>query len=384
VTAKSLRQALAQAISMLPKNRDSCAKREAVRKWRRDVTRRAFDAHQALRNRENSLLYGNVLRGRDLNVCKITPQIVPCRTEQDLLTFSYFSLCSSFPSGDRPGRRLKFLVRDVGQPGHPLIGICCLSSPVRQLRVRDEWIGWQESKYRSTRARNLVYISDLSTCISMPPYSFLTGGKLLAALMTSDDVRRLYRERYHEQLTLRQSLLADELYLLTTSGCYGSNSPMYKGMRCKGRTLYHFLGYSKGYSHFQIDPTLYEDVKRFVARRLPETAGRFRTWSNSKIRVLRLAARELKISEEILVFTGHQRAVFAAPLAENWRQLLLGDHVSADVISYPSCEIVEYWKEKWLARRLQSCETLAAVRRSSPAGVRVSRVLEARGEKNQP
>ena len=81
----------------------------------------------------------------------------------------------------------------------------------------------------------------------------------------------------------------------------------------RGRSLYRFLGYSRGYSHFQIDPVLYEDVKAFVIRRRPETAGKFRTWSNSKIRVLRMAARELEIPEEQLVFSGHQRSIFAAP-----------------------------------------------------------------------
>lgn len=214
---------------------------------------------------------------------------------------------------------MKFLIRDLGHKSQPLIGICCLSSPVRQLQARDEWIGWLGSEYRMIRRRRLVDIADLSTCVSMPPYSFLTGGKLLAGSMTSNEIRSFYHARYKDQLTLRQSLRADELYLLTTSGCYGSNAPLFKGLKCEGRSLYRFLGYSRGYSHFQIDPMLYEQVKNLVRRRRPDTKGQFRTWCNSKIRVLRMAARELKIPEELLVFTGHRRALFAAPLTENWQ-----------------------------------------------------------------
>jgi hypothetical protein len=137
---------------------------------------------------------------------------------------------------------MKFLVRDAGHPGRPLMGICCLSSPVRQLRVRDESIGWEGSEYQTIRARNLVYVSDLSTCVGVPPYSYLTGGKLLAGLMTSDEVRSLYRERYQHQLTLRHSVCAEELYLLTASGCYGSNAPQYKGLKCNGRSFTYVSG----------------------------------------------------------------------------------------------------------------------------------------------
>lgn len=329
----------------------------------------------SLLNREDGLL-SNVLPGRALDPYSITPQMSPCRSEEDFLIFTYFSLSSSFPTSDRPGRRLKFLIRDFGHRDRPLMGICCLSSPVRQLRVRDEWIGWQEPVHRAIRARNLVHISDLSTCISLPPYSFLTGGKLLAGLMASDEARSFYHARYCHQLTYRKFRCADELHLLTTSGCYGSNSPQYKGLKCDGRPLYRFVGYSRGYSHFQIDPMLYEHVKEFVQRRRPETKGLFRTWANSKIRVLRIAARELDISEESLVFTGHQRAIFAAPLAENWRELLLGSAVRSDSISYPAAKIVDYWKRVWLNKRLQNSAVTQVIESFKPQDLRISRLLE--------
>ena len=209
-TARQLRCALAAAIARLPRSVDPTAKREAAGDWRRQIVRRAFDRRPELRDQENELLK-NLVSGRDLRPHAIMPDIVPCCTKEDFLAFAYFSLWSSFPTVDRPGRRMKFLIRDNGHPDRPLMGICCLSSPVRQLRVRDEWIGWRGAENRPTRARNLVHISDLSTCISLPPYSALTGGKLLAGLMTSDDVRSLYWTRYHDRLTLRQLLRADRL-----------------------------------------------------------------------------------------------------------------------------------------------------------------------------
>jgi hypothetical protein len=41
-----------------------------------------------------------------------------------------------------PGRSMAFLVRDRAAPNHPVVGIGALGSPVVQLAVRDEWIGW--------------------------------------------------------------------------------------------------------------------------------------------------------------------------------------------------------------------------------------------------
>lgn len=41
-----------------------------------------------------------------------------------------------------PGRTMMFLVRDQAAPRHPVMGIGSLSSPIVQIRERDEWIGW--------------------------------------------------------------------------------------------------------------------------------------------------------------------------------------------------------------------------------------------------
>ena len=41
-----------------------------------------------------------------------------------------------------PGRKLFFLIRDRAADCHPVIGIAALGSPIVQLTVRDEWIGW--------------------------------------------------------------------------------------------------------------------------------------------------------------------------------------------------------------------------------------------------
>jgi len=46
-----------------------------------------------------------------------------------------------------PGRSMYILVRDAAAENHPVIGIAALSSPIVQIRERDEWIGWHPNKF---------------------------------------------------------------------------------------------------------------------------------------------------------------------------------------------------------------------------------------------
>ena len=56
--------------------------------------------------------------------------------------FRYFRYFWSFPFESTPGRTLPFLVRDAGQPDHPVCGLLCLASPVPKMSVRDAALGW--------------------------------------------------------------------------------------------------------------------------------------------------------------------------------------------------------------------------------------------------
>jgi hypothetical protein len=55
--------------------------------------------------------------------------------------YRYFRHFWSFPFYSTPGRTLPILVRDAGQPNHPVCGLLCLASPVPKLGVRDTALG---------------------------------------------------------------------------------------------------------------------------------------------------------------------------------------------------------------------------------------------------
>lgn len=54
----------------------------------------------------------------------------------------YFRLTWSTPYRSTPGRNLFYLVRDAGQPCHPVMGIAALANCVIGLKCRDDRIGW--------------------------------------------------------------------------------------------------------------------------------------------------------------------------------------------------------------------------------------------------
>ena len=56
--------------------------------------------------------------------------------------FRYFRYYWAFPAENTPGRRLPMLIRDAGQPNHPVCGLLCLASPLPQLGSRDASFGW--------------------------------------------------------------------------------------------------------------------------------------------------------------------------------------------------------------------------------------------------
>lgn len=54
----------------------------------------------------------------------------------------YFRFTWSLPYNTSPGRNLYFLIRDAGQPYHPVMGVTALGNSVMQLTCRDRMLGW--------------------------------------------------------------------------------------------------------------------------------------------------------------------------------------------------------------------------------------------------
>src|SRR2546427_5754587 len=184
------------------------------------------------------------LTGSDLKIECISPRIHICRTREDFEIFRYCGLLQSVPSGQRIGRRVSALVYDDGQYDHgTIIGAIGLASSMYTLGCRDAYLGWVGRDAKKLKDRGLKRIMDLALCVSVPPYSFLLGGKLMALLAMTDPLRKEFRRKY------RTPLLG-----VGTSCATGLHCPIFNRIMVRPGGLYRHIGETVGYTFSFFSP----------------------------------------------------------------------------------------------------------------------------------
>ena len=174
----------------------------------------------------------------------LKPQIVICKDgTTDYDDWKYLrKLISSFEFSIGIGRLIKILVLDENTG--KVLGVSSIASDVISIGVRDNWIGWtKEDKFEKSKL-NQTCIG--STIVPTQPfgYNFL-GGKLIASLLCTNDVRDAWENKFDQKLVG-----------MTTTSLYGGHSmyqriPFWKGLgRTTGRILLkpdddHFEKWSK-------------------------------------------------------------------------------------------------------------------------------------------
>ena len=174
----------------------------------------------------------------------IKPQVVICKEgTTDYNDWKYLRmLISSFEFSIGIGRLIKILILDENTG--KVLGVSSIASDVISIGVRDNWIGWtKEDKFEKGKL-NQTCIG--STIVPTQPfgYNFL-GGKLIASLLCTNDVRDAWENKFDQKLIG-----------MTTTSLYGGHSmyqriPFWKELgRTTGRILLkpddeHFEKWSK-------------------------------------------------------------------------------------------------------------------------------------------
>lgn len=286
--------------------------------------------------------------GSQIDPGSIDPKLVqvsPGSLESRLFRFA--SLLWSVPVSQGFGRRLRFLVKD--RQNDCLIGLFALGDPVFNLSARDNWIGWTHEDRRD----RLVHVMDAYVVGAVPPYSQLIGGKLVAALMGSKEVRRAYERKYLDrQSVIRQRKHRARLVLLTTTSALGRSS-LYNRLSIPDGPRFLRIGTTKGFGHFH----LYGEVFDLLRAHLEETGhpyasgNRFGMGPNWKLRVARAALEDIGIDGDSILKHGIEREVYAIPLAENWKKVLSGEHQRVRSLTKPAVEISEFCLDRWIVPR---------------------------------
>ena len=303
------------------------------------------------------LFLEEIANGDEVDPANIRPELVEARSDArtgDLFRFA--SLLWSIPVSQGYGRRLRYLVKD--RANGKLIGIFALGDPVFNLRVRDEWIGWNQAG----RRERLVNLLDAYVVGAVPPYADLLGGKLVASLIASEEVGSKFQERYGE----REGLISGKhkqarLTLVTVTSALGRSS-MYNRLRLmpnaesetdKPVVELRRLGATTGYGHFQITDDLFSRLRSVLQEDGHKYADghQFGDGPNWRIRVARIGLQTLGLNPDEVLKHGIRREVYAMPLANNARAFLAGRDEESTFDYMTVDEIADLARSRWLVPR---------------------------------
>ena len=146
--------------------------------------------------------------------------VTPCRQDQFM---SYMEITTSAPvEKSIPGKQMLWLVKEKNSG--MVIGMIRFGSPTINSRPRNEWLGKPLDTLNSKVMKrfNESVIMGFNIVPTQPyGYNYL-GGKLLAAICCSHDVRRALNKKYNSNICMFE-----------TTSLYGSSksSSMYDGMK---------------------------------------------------------------------------------------------------------------------------------------------------------
>ena len=294
------------------------------------------------------LFEDSIADGEDLDPRAIDPELIEIKggTRESYL-FRMATMLWSIPVSQGFGRRMRFLIRD--RQNGCIIGIFALGDPVFNLNARDSWIGWNHID----RAQHLINVMDAYVVGAIPPYSKILSGKLIASLMTSNEVRIAYKNKYSErQGIISHKKQSSNLALITTTSALGRSS-LYNRLKVPDGSTFHRIGYTKGFGHFHLSGQIFEDMKDHLASigHPYAVAHEFGSGPNWRLRVVRAALKDLGINSSGVVKHGIKREIYAAPLANNFREVLLGKDAEVDEINKSFCDISDWCLNRWVIPR---------------------------------
>jgi Druantia protein DruA len=288
----------------------------------------------------------NLADGNKVWESKVEPVIEICRTQEQLNIFRFFRFYWSSPYSEYVGRRIKLLIRDDALPEKPLIGIAALGSSIVHIPDRDIWVKWDTK----SRTRNLVYTMDAYVLGAVPPYNQLLGGKLISYLMASNEVRKIFQQKYKGKITNISQRIASRLACIFTTSLYGKSS-QYNRIKYNGDLVYIPIGQTRGYGTLHLADETFDAMRDLLKTRNILVPNRFGDGPVWRMRVIRTAAELLKFDSDFLLKHSFQRAIYAVPLAKNAREFLQGTDSRLRYFNYSSADLTDHWKKRWLLPR---------------------------------
>jgi hypothetical protein len=256
----------------------------------------------------------------------IRPTVVFVAPADRALWMFYRHILSSAPFTARPFRGLFLFCIDAVSGG--VLGILDLGSDLYNLAPRDRFIGWNAAR----KFEALRHSVNVGTCVGVPPFGWLTGGKFMLEAMATSTIAGQWRARY-----------GDLLALVVTTALYGRSS-VYNRL-----PSFTYVGDTGGIGNFHLSSADWSTLKRFLDAN--GIATRKSGAVSGKYSALQKAANVLDISLDAIA--SHQpRGVYVAESGPDARPFMRGERADLDV-TFPRSvsDVSSWWLARWCAMR---------------------------------
>ncbi len=324
--------------------------KDTYRKMHSQHRKQKLEKNKLFLEKNSTKLIKFFASGSDIDVNKINPRIeliLPNTIQSDLFRFA--SLYWQVPVSEGYGRRIRFLVWD--DYNDKIIGIFALGDAVFNLKVRDNLIGWDHAR----RSEALVNMMDAYVLGALPPYNQLLGGKLIACLLKSKEVKNAFKEKYKSSTGIISGKAKKaDLVLISTTSSLGKSS-VYNRLKLNNEEYFQPIGYTSGFGHFHIPDSLFEDMRAYLDNLGDKYAHNFSYGQgpNWRMRTIRKVLNLLGMPDSINNH-GLPREVFLVHLASNCYPILVGTEKEPNYSNLKSVkEISKIAIERWMIPRAE-------------------------------
>ena len=226
---------------------------------------------------------------------------------------------------------------------------------------------------------------EITTCGAVPPYNHILGGKLVALLLLSPQVAADNNRRYGNEPAIIRSQLKNApvvpdntLVWLGTTSLFSHGSSQYGRLRLPAGVIapeqqeirYHYLGETSGYGtvQFSNDTVRALDIVMRRRRGYQDVNSVFGEGASPRLRKLRSGLDAIGLNASLVMLHHQSRRIYGVPLFPTAASYLCGlckdvpNHVrSPESFVDASERIAEFWRCRWLARRLEHDDSWTAL-----------------------
>ena len=231
---------------------------------------------------------------------------------------------------------------------------------------------------------------EITTCGAVAPYNRMLGGKLVALLLLSPQVAADNNRRYgNEPAIIRSQLKNDRvvpdntLVWLGTTSLFSHGSSQYERLRLPAGVIapgqeeirYRHLGETSGYGTVQFADETVRVLDTVMRRRrgYRDVNGVFGEGASPRMRKLRSGLDAIGFNANLTMLHHQGRRIYGVPLFAGAGAYLCGldpdvpDHIrSPEPLVEASERIADFWRCRWLSRRLEHEESWTALGETGP------------------